>query len=183
MVLVEPVPHLLRGVESLLGFLPTAAGRARPLVDATRIIDATRGRAAPPAAPARLTPIVLVVDDSTSVRRYLSNLFTGAGYQVREAPGGIEALQDIARRGLPDLITLDLEMPGIDGMEMLSTLRQDQGIDVPIFMITSRSQDRHRDAARAFGVTRYFNKPFNADEVLGAAALAIETGRRSGEVA
>ena len=84
----------------------------------------------------------------------------------------MDALQDIVRRGLPDLVTLDVEMPVMDGLETLNALRQRYGPAVPIFMITSRAQDRHREAARSLGASRFFNKPFNPAEVLGAAEMA-----------
>ena len=178
-VLIDTVPLLLGGVEELLGFLPVAAGRARPLVDASRLLGAatrTAGNDAPVAVTRERTAIrhrrsVLVVDDSTSVRRHLSTLFQGAGYLVREAASGVDALQDIVRRGLPDLVTLDVEMPVMDGLETLNALRQRYGPAVPIFMITSRAQDRHREAARSLGASRFFNKPFNPAEVLGAAEM------------
>jgi len=178
--LIDTVPLLLGGVEELLGFLPVAAGRARPLVDASRLLGAatrTASNDAPAAVPRERTAIrhrrsVLVVDDSTSVRRHLSTLFQGAGYLVREAASGVDALQDIVRRGLPDLVTLDVEMPVMDGLETLNALRQRYGPAVPIFMITSRAQDRHREAARSLGASRFFNKPFNPAEVLGAAEMA-----------
>lgn len=179
--LIDAVPPLLGGVAELLGFLPVDAGRARPLVDAGRVLAAgmrptgsdASGEEARRELPAiRHRRSVLVVDDSTSVRRYLSTLFQGAGYLVREAASGVEALQDIVRRGLPDLVTLDVEMPVMDGLETLNALRQRYGSRMPIFMITSRAQDRHRDAARSLGASRFFNKPFNSAEVLGAAELA-----------
>ncbi|HWE62986.1 MAG TPA: response regulator [Chloroflexota bacterium] len=176
MTLIDPVPRLLRETPALLGFLPIESGQIRPLLDLRRAVagatDAMADGRQLVVAPARRHS-VLVVDDSPSVRRHLTALFTGAGYVVRQAADGIEALQDIARRGLPSLLTLDMEMPGMDGMEMLNAVRQTYGTALPVFMITSRAQERHRDTTLALGVSRYFNKPFNADELLGAAHLAI----------
>ena len=176
MTLIDPLPRLLRQTQELLGFLPVASGRVRPLVDAARVLTALSGAvqvSTPSTLPMKQRQSVLVVDDSPSVRRHLRDLFSQAGYLVREAPAGVDALQDIARRGLPSLITLDIEMPGMDGLETLNALRQTYGAAVPIFMISSRAQERHRDAARALGATQYFNKPFNPDEVIGAVRMAM----------
>ena len=71
---------------------------------------------------------------------------------------------------MPDLISLDMEMPRMNGLEMLSILRQlPGGQHVPVFMITTRGQERHRTAAIRAGVTRYFIKPFSSDELIRAA--------------
>lgn len=185
---LTPVPPMLQGLDALLGFLPSANGRARPLVDAARIASQTSqpvrqhaGHAQAQAQPGsqQRSASVLVVDDSASVRRHLRDVFGGAGYAVREAPDGVSALQDIALRGQPDLITLDLEMPGMDGLETLNALRQAHGAAIPIFLITSRAQLQHREAVRALGAIRTFSKPFNAEELLGAAAMALAGARRA----
>ena len=105
---------------------------------------------------ARPVSHVLVVDDSQTMRRALRDTLTRAGFHVQEATDGRDALA-VCTRGMPDLITLDMEMPGMDGLEALSALRllPNGGAQVPVFMITSRQQARHRAAALAAGVTLY----------------------------
>ena len=71
---------------------------------------------------------------------------------------------------MPSMISLDMEMPRMNGLEMLAILRQlPGGTHVPVFMITTRGQSKHRDAALKAGVSRYIIKPFNTDELLAAA--------------
>lgn len=185
---VRPAPSHLRRSCGLLGYALGTGGVIMPILDVETVLGA-----AAPAAPllhldgdrsarAPRQHTILVVDDSQTVRRALSQTFARAGFLVREAHNGREALTAI-RREMPDLITLDMEMPGMDGLETLSALRLlPGGGDVPVFMITSRQQARHRAAAIAAGVTRYFTKPYDDDELIGAARLDL-AARASSEAA
>jgi CheY-like chemotaxis protein len=185
---VRPAPTYLRRSCGLLGYALGVGGVIMPILDVETIL----AHAAPSAPLLRLDEArsartlpqhtILVVDDSQTVRRALSQTFSRAGFLVREAHNGREALTAI-RREMPDLITLDMEMPGMDGLETLSALRLlPGGASVPVFMITSRQQARHRAAAIAAGVTRYFTKPYDDDELVGAARLDL-AARASSEVA
>jgi chemosensory pili system protein ChpA (sensor histidine kinase/response regulator) len=110
---------------------------------------------------------VLVVDDSLSMRHVLSLAVKKAGWTAVPARDGVEAL-DILQRSTrqPDLVLLDIEMPRMDGFELLSAVRAQKGrATLPIVMLTSRSGDKHRDKARSLGVTDYMVKPFQ-EEVL-----------------
>jgi len=124
--------------------------------------------AAWPAAAANEPYTVLVVDDSLSMRHVLSQAVKRAGWIPVPARDGVEALEIIHRSPrLPDLVLLDIEMPRMDGYEFLSTIRaQKARADLPIVMLTSRSSDKHRDKARALGVTDYMVKPFQEDALL-----------------
>ena len=184
---VRAAPSFLRRACGLLGYAVGGAGRILPILDLPTLID--RSAASQPAASAatveRRAYTVLVVDDSQTMRRALRDTLNKAGFQVREAADGREALTTCSR-AMPDLITLDMEMPGMDGLEALSALRllPDGGASVPVFMITSRQQARHRAAALAAGVTRYFTKPYDAEELIGAAHLVLAEGmQQQNEVA
>ena len=184
---VRAAPSFLRRACGLLGYAVGGAGRILPILDLPTLID--RSAASQPAANAatveRRAYTVLVVDDSQTMRRALRDTLNKAGFQVREAADGREALTTCSR-AMPDLITLDMEMPGMDGLEALSALRllPDGGASVPVFMITSRQQARHRAAALAAGVTRYFTKPYDAEELIGAAHLVLAEGmQQQNEVA
>jgi chemosensory pili system protein ChpA (sensor histidine kinase/response regulator) len=166
----------LRRQCALLGYAVGGGGHILPILDLPTLIDRSAGAvtAAPKVEAARLANEVLVVDDSQTMRRALRDTFTRAGFSVHEAADGHDALNTCIGH-MPDLITLDMEMPGMDGLDALTALRllPNGGATVPVFMITSRQQARHRAAALAAGVTRYFTKPFIADDLLSAAHLMV----------
>ena len=124
--------------------------------------------------PRRLTPAprrpieVLIVDDSLSVRRVMANLFRGEGWQPREAKDGVEALEWLGKAtDLPDVVLMDVEMPRMDGFELLASLRaHDAYRHLPVIMVTSRSGDKHRQKALGLGVNDYLVKPFVEDALL-----------------
>jgi CheY-like chemotaxis protein len=106
-----------------------------------------------------------VVDDSLSARRATAQVMRDAGYVVRTAIDGMEAVA-ILEKFVPDIILADMEMPRMNGLELTSHVRGKSSTrDVPVIMITSRSTDKHRKQAQAAGVSVYLTKPFN-DEVL-----------------
>lgn len=106
---------------------------------------------------------VMIVDDSPSVRHLTSNIIKNAGWAVTLAKDGLEALeilQDL--REIPDIILSDVEMPRMDGYEFLASLkRQDDLQTIPVVMITSRSNQKHRQKAIDLGVSEYLTKPFD----------------------
>ncbi len=111
---------------------------------------------------------ILIVDDSYSVRRVVSNFIKKAGWNPSLAKDGLEALEMIqSARELPDLILLDVEMPQMDGYELTSTLRADDSYsDIPIVMLTSRSGSKHRQKAFDVGATEYLVKPYRDETLL-----------------
>lgn len=110
---------------------------------------------------------VMVVDDSPSVRRVVSNLLKNAGWTPILAKDGLDALEILHRDvQQPDLILLDVEMPRMDGYELLSTLRaQENYAGIPVLMVTSRAGEKHRRKAVDLGASGYLVKPYQ-DEVL-----------------
>ena len=111
-------------------------------------------------------PIVLVVDDSLSQRRALEQLLTDAGFAVRAARDGIEAVEMLAKFK-PDFVLTDLEMPRMNGIELVAHIRnQERLMKVPIIMITSRTTQKHRDMAEEAGVDFYFIKPVRDIELV-----------------
>lgn len=121
-------------------------------------------------------PMVLIVDDSITVRELLSISFTKAGYRVEQARDGQEAW-DKLRGGLPcDLVFCDIEMPRVDGLELLSRIQKDPDLaKIPVAMLTSRGADRHRQMAAQLGASAYFTKPY-LEEALLDAALKMRHG-------
>jgi chemosensory pili system protein ChpA (sensor histidine kinase/response regulator) len=111
-------------------------------------------------------PRILVVDDSLTVRRASQRLLERHGYTVALARDGMDALAQL-RLHLPAAVLLDIEMPRMDGFELLTVLRDDpRWRDLPVAMITSRTAERHREHAMKLGATAYLGKPFVEEELL-----------------
>jgi chemosensory pili system protein ChpA (sensor histidine kinase/response regulator) len=111
-------------------------------------------------------PLIMVVDDSLTVRKITSRMLVRAGYQVVTATDGVDALEKL-EEFTPDVMLLDIEMPRMDGFALARELRRDPKTqDLPIIMITSRTADKHRDYAMQLGVNTYLGKPYQEDELL-----------------
>ncbi len=136
----------------------------RPDVPALDPHGATRVVAKAAAAPG--PPLVMIVDDSLTVRKITSRLLVREGFRVATAKDGLDALQALADE-TPDLILLDIEMPRMDGFEFTKTLKSDPAnAHIPIVMITSRTADKHRARAAELGVDLYLGKPYQEEELL-----------------
>jgi chemosensory pili system protein ChpA (sensor histidine kinase/response regulator) len=122
----------------------------------------------PEVVPEDLTLKVMIVDDSVSVRRVMSNLVRNAGLIPIVAKDGVDALELLqSEENEPHIFLLDIEMPRMDGFELLATLRgQSKHRETPIVMITSRAGDKHRKKATELGASEYLTKPFRDQELL-----------------
>jgi chemosensory pili system protein ChpA (sensor histidine kinase/response regulator) len=122
-----------------------------------------------PAAPrARAATRVLLVDDSPSVRRVLTNLVERQGWTAIAAKDGIEAMEILQRgQGLPDVVLSDIEMPRMDGYELLGTIRAQAGLkQLPVVVITSRAAEKHRRKAMDLGASAYVTKPYQDESLI-----------------
>lgn len=105
-------------------------------------------------------PLVMVVDDSVTVRKVTTRLLERQGMQVITARDGLDAVTQLEEK-VPDIMLLDIEMPRMDGFEVATRVRHDERTKhLPIIMITSRSGEKHRERALAIGVNEYMSKPF-----------------------
>ena len=115
-------------------------------------------------------PLVLVVDDSLTVRRVTQRLLAREGYRVNLAKDGLEALESLAQER-PTVVLSDIEMPRMDGFDLVRNIRADQKLaDLPVIMITSRIAQKHRDYASELGVNHYLGKPYREEELLALVA-------------
>jgi chemosensory pili system protein ChpA (sensor histidine kinase/response regulator) len=109
---------------------------------------------------------VLVVDDSVTVRKVTSRLLERQGMEVVLAKDGVEAVAELQERR-PDIMLLDIEMPRMDGFEVLRHVRHDARLaDLPVIMISSRTGAKHKDRAAELGVSHFLGKPFQETELL-----------------
>ena len=112
-------------------------------------------------------PLVLVVDDSITVRRVTQRLLKREGYRVVLAADGLQALEKLQEEK-PAVVLSDIEMPRMDGFDLARNIRADARLrDLPIIMITSRIAEKHREHAKDLGVDHYLGKPYSEDELLG----------------
>ena len=118
----------------------------------------------------RHAPLVLVVDDSLTVRRVTQRLLVREGYRVTLAKDGLDAIEKLAEEK-PDMVLTDIEMPRMDGFDLVRNLRADANLrDLPVIMITSRIAQKHRDHAAALGVDHYLGKPYAEEDLLSLVA-------------
>jgi len=110
--------------------------------------------------------VVMVVDDSITVRKVTTRLLERNGFKVLTAKDGIDALGQL-QESVPDMMLLDIEMPRMDGFELAMHVRNDDQLKhVPIIMITSRTGDKHRERAEEIGVNNYLGKPYQENDLL-----------------
>jgi CheY-like chemotaxis protein len=182
-----PVPKPL----GIAGATVLGDGRIMPIADVLELIDLSLGRIRRegssllwdksgnevPVEPVvvKTDPTVLIVDDSITVRELLSMTFAKIGFRVEQARDGQEAWEKL-RSGLPcDIVFCDIEMPRMDGLELLSRLQKDSTLNqIPIAMLTSRGADRHRQMAVQLGAKGYFTKPYLEEALLDAAQRMLK---------
>jgi two-component system KDP operon response regulator KdpE len=123
---------------------------------------------------------VLIVDDESQIRRALRTNLTVRGYDVVEAAAGDQALTLIAERN-PDVVLLDLGLPGLEGIDVLGRLRA--WSDVPVIVLTVRDREADKVAALDAGADDYVTKPFGMDELLARLRAQLRRAQPDGVVA
>ena len=117
---------------------------------------------------------ILTVDDSASIRQMVSFTLTKAGYEVAEAVDGRDGLEKTGRQKF-DLVVTDLNMPRMDGIEMIAAVRKVAGYAfTPILMLTTESQAEKKDAGRKAGATGWIAKPFNAEQLVAVVQKLVK---------
>lgn len=183
-IVVKPVGLQIASIPGVYGATITADGSVVVILDVAPLV---RRYLRQPQAPvveagtqveARHVPLVMVVDDSLTMRKVTGRVLERHNLEVATARDGVEALERLEER-VPDLMLLDIEMPRMDGYELATAMRADPRYkDVPIVMITSRSGEKHRQRAFDIGVQRYLGKPYqeldlmrNVYDLLGIARV------------
>jgi len=151
-LILNPVSLVHREAPAPTAQVPVPVPRAE---EATLTVDSKSG-----------APLVMVVDDSLTVRKITSRMLAREGYEVATAKDGVDALQQLQEMK-PDCILLDVEMPRMDGFEFARNVRADEATKaIPIIMITSRTADKHRNHALELGVNEYMGKPYQEEQLL-----------------
>ncbi len=148
-------------------------GRVIPLVDPVEMIqgcfisDFNRNNISKNTIYQEEIKRILIVDDSINVRNYLALILEKAGYQVEEAKDGREAVDKLFNGLSVKAVISDVEMPRLDGYGLLEEVKNKKEFDsLPIIMLTSRSNEKHKKIALNLGASNYFSKPFNEQELL-----------------
>jgi chemosensory pili system protein ChpA (sensor histidine kinase/response regulator) len=132
-----------------------------------------------PVAPVREAsrqPLVMVVDDSITMRKVTSRVLENHSLEVMTAQDGIDAIEKLHER-VPDLMLLDIEMPRMDGYQLLEHVRADARLrHVPVVMITSRAGQKHRKKARQAGANAYLTKPYQEAELVEQVSVMLDIG-------
>jgi two-component system NtrC family sensor kinase len=123
------------------------------------------------------TPLILIADDNRDIREFLEQaVLTPAGYRVRSVGDGLSALT-LARELLPDLVITDLQMPGLQGLDLVRRLRLDRPT-LPVILMTSEGSEQVAIETLRAGAADYLAKPFEAEQLLAAVGRALAEGRR-----
>ncbi|NNJ93288.1 MAG: response regulator [Halobacteria archaeon] len=169
-VVIKPVGPQLSLVDSISGATILGDGRVVMILDMVAVsrretsVQAAAGTARSAQRDSKL--VVMVVDDSITVRKVTTRLLERNGYKVVTAKDGVDAM-GMLQESVPDIMLLDIEMPRMDGFELATHMRNDDTLrHVPIIMITSRTGDKHRERARQIGVQHYLGKPYQETDLL-----------------
>lgn len=177
-IVVKPLPPPLSKPRGVLGTTILGDGRVVNILDVDDLVGqpvvnssiaAVSGKVQEMPASASRSPQILVVDDSYTIRQLLSLTLTRARYRVVQAKDGVDALEKL-QNGLDcSLAIVDIEMPRMDGFELLRSIRSTQRFaKIPVAMLTSRSGAKHRQMAMELGANQYFTKPYSEAQLLQA---------------
>ncbi len=172
-VAIRPIESPLPLPMGIISSMMLGDGRVVPLVDPLQLLQDGLDTVLTPISPSsgsltqETVKTILVVDDSINVRRYLTLTLEKAGYQVEQAKDGQDAVDKLVGGLSVDALICDIEMPRLDGYGVLEELKTKPAFQsLPIAMLTSRSNDKHRKLAMNLGASAYFSKPYNEQELL-----------------
>jgi chemosensory pili system protein ChpA (sensor histidine kinase/response regulator) len=175
-------PQLVR-VPGIAGATVLADGRIVLIVNPVQLAYRARTGPAQPAAPKPMVakpeaPVIMVVDDSLTVRKVTSRLLEREGYHVVTAKDGVDALEQTLGM-LPDVMLVDIEMPRMDGFDLTRNVRADPRTHgIPIIIISSRTAEKHRAQAAQLGVNGFLGKPYQEADLLGYVSRIIAANRK-----
>ena len=182
LILLIDLNRLVSGEAADRNTLPASSPAARVFAPGAEAVAAGSipAEAVDPIANDR---VVVVADDSISVRKFVGRMLEKAGYRVKLASDGLEASEIVAQVGCHLLIT-DLEMPRMNGYELMAHLRQDPATRrIPVLVVTSRAGAKHRDRAMKEGAMAFLTKPVQEDQLIATVESLIGSEKQQGRFA
>jgi chemosensory pili system protein ChpA (sensor histidine kinase/response regulator) len=171
-IVVKPVGPQVNSIPGIFGATIMGDGRVVVILDVAPLVrrrvamPREEVQVAPVVVEKQRVPVVMVVDDSITMRKVTGRVLERHNMEVTTAKDGVDAIEKLAEN-VPDLMLLDIEMPRMDGYELATIMRGDPRLkDVPIIMITSRTGEKHRQRAMEIGVNRYLGKPYQENELM-----------------
>jgi chemosensory pili system protein ChpA (sensor histidine kinase/response regulator) len=171
-IVVKPVGPQISSIPGILGGTIAADGQVMIILDMGPLIRRGLEQVARPADPPLAAPeevrqpLVMVVDDSITMRKVTSRVLENHALEVMTAQDGVDAVEKLHER-IPDLMLLDIEMPRMDGYQLLEHVRADARLrHIPVVMVTSRAGQKHRKKARSAGANAYLTKPYQELELV-----------------
>jgi len=171
-VVVKPIGPQISSIPGILGGTISGDGKVVIILDIGPLIRTGAGREIAPVEPAveepedLRPPLVMVIDDSITMRKVTTRVLESHGLKVLTAKDGVDAVEKL-HDNIPDLILLDIEMPRMDGYELAEHVRSDSRLrKIPIIMVTSRAGQKHRKRARKIGANGYLTKPYQEAELI-----------------
>lgn len=186
-VVVKSLGNHLQKIPGIAGATIGGDGCVIPILDTADLIDQNSSNVlglaecqSTPVSPQRKS-LAMVVDDSISVRRVTESLLSSSGWDVVSAKDGVAALEKLCELdSAPDVFLCDMEMPRMDGLELVRQLREQQEFELtPIVMVTSRASEKHRHKAFDVGATDYVVKPFNDEKLLDLISTLVQFSRET----
>ncbi|MGE5658070.1 MAG: response regulator [Actinomycetota bacterium] len=182
-IVVKPLPPPLSKPRGVLGSTILGDGQVVSIIDVDDLVSQAQGQSTavvmsdrgllPPSS--SQAPQILVVDDSYTIRHLLSLTLTRARYRVLQAKDGLDALEKLQNGVDCSLVIADIEMPRMDGFELLRSLKTTpQFAQIPVAMLTSRSGAKHRQMALELGAQQYFTKPYSEVQLLEAVSQLLK---------
>ncbi|MBE9067838.1 response regulator [Leptolyngbya cf. ectocarpi LEGE 11479] len=177
-LVIKPMGKAIVAPGYINGCTVLADGSLVPVIDSTALVQfepAEAEQSFRPSTQPQQAQTVMIIDDSSALRRTLALTLHKAGYRVLQAKDGRDGLEQLKRGVLPELIICDVEMPRLNGFEFLSQRRTNVAwADIPTIMLTSRGNHKHRNLAKHLGATDYFTKPYIEKDFVGAIATLLQ---------
>lgn len=183
-IVVKPTGPQVSSIPGIFGATIMGDGRVVVILDVAPLVRraAAIEHSVEPVAvdDQRVVPLVMVVDDSITMRKVTGRVLERHNFEVITAKDGVDAIEKLAER-VPDVMLLDIEMPRMDGYELATHMRNDARLkSVPIIMITSRTGDKHRQRAFEIGVDRYLGKPYQEADLMRNVQEILQVRRERG---